>query len=225
MRAKTLTLAAVALAASLSLTACQGDKDSDASGAGSGSGSGSSSSSSSGGSSGGSSDGSSDAASGSSTSDENAKNTGGDSATTASGQGSGGGQVTTGNCKTANLSFSASHGMAEGDLIVSLKNKSDTCSLKGFPGVDLRSEDASGPLSAERSKLAAPAVVLNTGETTRFTLHTPTNDGTGEDPVYVSAIDVTPPNETHSKALSTDLNLPVGADGKVFVDPVGTGKQ
>ena len=39
------------------------------------------------------------------------------------------------------------------------------------------------------------------------------------------AIEVTPPNETHSKVLSTDLNLPVGADGKVFVDPVGTGKQ
>ncbi|MGW5866185.1 DUF4232 domain-containing protein [Streptomyces sp. NPDC055239] len=217
MRAKTLTLAAMALAASLSLTACQGDKDSDASGSGSGSGSGSSSSS--------SSDGSSDTASGSSASDKNAKSAGGDSTTTASGQGSGGGQITTGNCKTANLAFSASHGMAEGDLIVSLKNKSDTCSLKGFPGVDLRSEDASGPLSAERSKLAAPAVVLNTGETTRFTLHTPTNDGSGEDPVFVSAIEVTPPNETHSKVLSTDLNLPVGADGKVFVDPVGTGKQ
>lgn len=59
----------------------------------------------------------------------------------------------------------------------------------------------------------------------RFTLHTPTNDNTGEDPVYVSAIEVTPPNETHSKTLSTDLNLPVGADGEVFVDPVGTGKQ
>ncbi|MFC8132006.1 DUF4232 domain-containing protein [Streptomyces sp. NPDC057302] len=213
MRAKKITLVALALTAGLSLTACQGGKDSSAaSGSASDSGSGKGASS------------SSSSFSSSGASDDNAEAAGDGSAATRSNQGSGGGQVTTGSCKTANLEFGTAHGMGEGDLIVSLKNKSDTCSLKGFPGVDLRSEDASGPLSAERSKLAAPAVVLNTGETTRFTLHTPpkTDD---DDGVYVSAIEVTPPNETHSKTLSTDLNLPVGADGEVFVDPVGTGKQ
>ncbi|MEU5955821.1 DUF4232 domain-containing protein [Streptomyces sp. NPDC047525] len=205
MRAKKITLAALVLAAGLSLTACQGDEDSNASGTGSGKDSGSSSSSSS--------------------STAGAADGGDDSTAAEAGEGSGGGQITTGPCKTANLDFSTAHGMAEGDLIVSLKNKGgDACSLKGFPGVDLRSQDASGPLSAERSKLAAPAVALKSGETTRFTLHTPPNNSGGSG-VYVSAIEVTPPNETHSKALSTDLRLPVGADGEVMVDPVGTGKQ
>ncbi|MEU6765230.1 DUF4232 domain-containing protein [Streptomyces sp. NPDC046853] len=212
MRAKKMTLAALVLTAGLSLTACNGDGDGDSNAGGASKDSGASSSSSDSGPS------SSDSGSGGdNASTEAAKGSG-------SGTGSGGGQVTTGNCKTANLEFGTAHGMGEGDLIVSLKNTSDTCSLKGFPGVDLRSEDASGPLSAERSKVSAPAVVLNTGETTRFTLHTPPKKD-GDDGVFVSAIEVTPPNETHSKSLSTDLNLPVGADGEVFVDPVGTGKQ
>ncbi|OON78371.1 DUF4232 domain-containing protein [Streptomyces tsukubensis] len=207
MRAKKLTLAALALTAGLSLTACQGG-DNSASGAND-SGSSSSSSSS-----------SSDSAG-----KHHATNAGKDSVTTQSAEGSGGGQITAGTCKTADLDFGTAHGMGQGTLIVSFKNTGgDACSLKGFPGVDLRSQDASGPLSAERSDLAAPAVAIKPGESTRFTLHYPEKQD-GEDGVYVSAIEVTPPNETHSKALSTDLSLPVGADGKVFVDPVGTGKQ
>lgn len=114
--------------------------------------------------------------------------------------------------------------MAEGDLVVSLRNTGDACTLKGFPGVDLRSQDASGPLSAKRSEVAAPVVDLANGETTRFTLHYPPAEGTG---VYVSAIAVTPPDETRSKALSVSLRLQIadGADQNVVVDPVGTGKQ
>lgn len=211
MRAKKVTLAALALAAGLSLTACQGDGDSTASGSDSANGSASESSS---------------------AAPTPGANTGGSGATAkstdtaAAGEGSGGGQISTGPCKTANLDFSSSHGMAEGDVMVSLKNKSDVCTLKGFPGVDLRSQDASGPLSAKRSKLAAPAVTLKNGETTRFTLHTAPNNSGGSG-VHVSTIDVTPPNETHSTSLSTDLTLPVGADAgdQVTVDPVGTGKQ
>lgn len=117
--------------------------------------------------------------------------------------------------------------MGEGQLIVTLKNiGGDACSLKGFPGVDLRSQDASEALSAQRSNLAAPAVALGHGEATRFTLHYPPNN-TGGTGVYVSAIVVTPPNETHSKALAVDFDIPItaGADQKVVVDPVGTGKQ
>ncbi|MFG2649305.1 DUF4232 domain-containing protein [Streptomyces sp. NPDC048436] len=220
MRAKYLT--ALALATGLSLTACQGGGgDSDASKGGSGDGASASSSS------------SSEKSGGSSASDQGAATTGDDSTATeaaqgsGSGNGSGNGQVTTGPCKTADLGFSTSHRMAEGTLMVSLKNNGgDSCSLKGFPGVDLRSQDASGPLSAKRSKLAAPAVAVKPGESTRFTLHYPSNDSGGSG-VYVSAIVVTPPNETHSKALSADLRLPVGADAgdQVRVDPVGTGKQ
>ncbi|MEV5156756.1 DUF4232 domain-containing protein [Streptomyces sp. NPDC053728] len=212
MRVKKLTLTALALAAGLSLTACQGNEDSAAGTSGSGSSSSSSA-----------------AASGDSgTSDQSAAASGHDATASESAQGSGNGQVTTGTCMTSNLEFGTAHGMGEGDLLVSLKNTGDACTLKGFPGVDLRSQDASGPLSAERSELDAPVVDLGNGETTRFTLHYPPNN-TGGSGVYVTAIEVTPPDETHSKALSVDLRLPVGADGDgdggVVVDPVGTGKQ
>ncbi|GAA2624304.1 hypothetical protein GCM10009863_43470 [Streptomyces axinellae] len=116
--------------------------------------------------------------------------------------------------------------MGEGDVLVSIKNKGDACTLKGFPGVDLRSEDASRPLSAKRSDKAAPVVNLQGGETTRFTLHTPPNN-TGGTGAEITSMVVTPPNETHSKKLPVSINFPVeeGADQKVFVDPVGTGKQ
>ncbi|WP_327208687.1 DUF4232 domain-containing protein [[Kitasatospora] papulosa] len=213
MRATKLTLTALVLTAGLSLTACQGDGDSAAS-TPTDSGAASSASSSPAGSSDSNSDASGDDTTGS----------GDESTTTASAQGSGNGQIDTGPCKTANLAFRTAHGMGEGDLLVSLKNTGDACTLKGFPGVDLRSQDASGPLSAERSEVDAPLVHLGNGETTRFTLHYPPAEGTG---AYVSAIEVTPPGETHSKALSVSLRLQVsdGADQKVVVDPVGTGKQ
>ncbi|MEU0128992.1 MULTISPECIES: DUF4232 domain-containing protein [unclassified Streptomyces] len=210
MRRKNLSLAALALVAGLSLTACQGNEDSAASTNDSGAASPSSAST-------GNSDDSGAA-------EEDTPAAGKDTAATKSAEGSGGGQVNTGPCKTANLEFSSSHGMGEGDLLVSLKNTGDACSLKGFPGVDLRSQDASGPLSAKRSDRAAPAVVVSTGESTRFTLHYPPAEGSG---TYVSAIEVTPPNETHSKVLPVSLRLQVsdGADQEVVVDPVGTGKQ
>ncbi|MGW2347068.1 DUF4232 domain-containing protein [Streptomyces sp. NPDC001661] len=210
MRARKLTLAAVALAAGLSLTACQGNEDSAA-------GTDDSSSSSTG--------------SSSETAGKNASNTTGsdtpdDPDAARAAEGSGKGQINTGPCKTANLAFDSSHGMGEGTLIVSMRNTGDACSLKGFPGVDLRTEEASGPLSAKRSGLASPSVVLGGGETTRFTLHFPPNT-TGGSGVDVTSLDVTPPNETHSATLKVGINLPVsdGADQKVYVDPVGTGKQ
>ncbi|WP_425830991.1 DUF4232 domain-containing protein [Streptomyces fractus] len=207
MRARKLTLAAVALAAGLSLTACQGNGNSAA-----GTNDGPSTDSSSSGGTGG--------ASGKNASDAGEK----PAATDA--EGSGHGQINTGPCKTANLAFATAHGMGEGTLIVSMKNTGDACSLKGFPGVDLLSQDASGPLSAKRGDLASPSVVLGNGETTRFTLHYPPNN-TGGTGVHVTALHVTPPGETHTKALSVAIDLPVsdGADQKVYVDPVGTGKQ
>ncbi|MFJ6851905.1 DUF4232 domain-containing protein [Streptomyces sp. NPDC091271] len=208
MRTKNLTLAALVLTAGLSLTACQGNEDSATSTSESASSSAELSGTSGGG----------------SASDEKASTGGDESTTTQSAEGSGNGQINTGPCQTANLAFGTAHGMGEGDLLVSLKNTGDACTLKGFPGVDLRSEDASGPLSAKRSELDAPVVNLGNGETTRFTLHYPSAEGSG---AYVSAIEVTPPDETHSKSLPVSLRLQIaeGADQKVTVDPVGTGKQ
>ncbi|MDI3421632.1 DUF4232 domain-containing protein [Streptomyces luteolus] len=207
MRTQKLTLAALALAAGLTLTACQENQDTA---------------------------GSNDRADspsaeatedteatkdGSGPSDENPGGTPDD------GGGSGDGPVTTGQCKTANLDFRTSPGMAEGNLMVILKNTGDTCTFKGFPGVDLKTDDAD-TISAERSGLAVPAVVVKTGEESRFTLHLPRNDSGGSG-VNVTSIVVTPPDETHSKTLPVSLDIPVtdGTGRPVTVDPVGTGKQ
>ncbi|MBO8189499.1 DUF4232 domain-containing protein [Streptomyces spirodelae] len=227
MRARKLTLAALALAAGLSLTACQGNEDSNADANANTHASGGSSSSSKGSSGSSSGGGSSSSSSSSSSSGGNSGGSGSKENAADSAPGSGGGQITTGPCKTSDLAFGTSHGMGEGDLIVRMKNTGgDACSLKGFPGVDLLSQDAGRPLSAKRSGIDAPAVALTPGETTRFTLHYPPNN-TGGTGAYVSAIRVTPPDETHSKSLSVSFSLPVraGADQEVTVDPVGTGKQ
>ncbi|MGW7517248.1 DUF4232 domain-containing protein [Streptomyces sp. NPDC054796] len=226
MRAQKITIAALALAAGLSLTACQGNDTSAAGSSDSAASSSSSSSGTSGGDSG--STGGSGSAGGS---EESAMNTGGDSGSTGSteakdAEGSGNGQITTGTCKTSNLALSAAHGMGEGDVVVTFKNTGEACSLKGFPGVDLKADGGPGGISANRSDLDAPAVALQNGDETRFTLHTPRND-TGGSGVDIDRLVVTPPNETHSKTVKIGLNIPVTdhSTSDVTVDPVGTGKQ
>ncbi|MFM9368638.1 DUF4232 domain-containing protein [Streptomyces sp. Da 82-17] len=131
----------------------------------------------------------------------------------------------TGICKTADLDFRTAPGMAEGNLMVVLKNTGGTCTFKGFPGVDLKT-DGSGTISAARSGIPAPSVVVRTGEESRFTLHFPRNDSGGSG-VHITGLVVTPPDETHSKTLPVDLTIPAtdGSGRPVTVDPVGTGKQ
>ncbi|WP_055702878.1 MULTISPECIES: DUF4232 domain-containing protein [Streptomyces] len=221
MRAQKLTLAALALVAGLSLTACQGDEDTNGSGPAASQeagGSGGSDAQDGSGGSGGS--GGDKAGSGAEADGDNAEAP--DDA-----PGSGGGQINTGPCKTANLQFRATHGMGEGNVLVSMKNTGDACSLKGFPGVDLKADGGPGGISAERSDLAAPSVVVKSGEETRFTLHYPPNNSGGSG-VKIDRLVVTPPNETHSKTVMIGLDLPATDDSTVeglTVDPVGTGKQ
>jgi hypothetical protein len=211
MRVQKLSLLAVAVAAGLSLTACQSGDDSSAG-----------------------SDGSSSQSSGSQSSGSH--DSGGSSASTGKGAGTAGSDARaggssgaasgtgTGTCQTSELAFSSSGGMAEGTLIVNLKNTgSATCTLKGFPGADLKGKD--GGVSAERSKLAPPSVSVKAGEETRFTLHYPSNDSGGSGVTFTSLV-VTPPNETHSHTLPVSINVPVsdGSGPAITVDPVGTGK-
>ncbi|MFJ4434928.1 DUF4232 domain-containing protein [Streptomyces sp. NPDC088923] len=243
MRAKKLSLAAVALLAGLSLTACEGGSGDNAAGGDSsaatgqvaGSGNGGASESGSGGGSGtggakaaGTSDGSANGSSGSANgSSGSGSGSGSGSSGSDESQGSGGGQITAGACKTENLAFDTAHGMGEGTLVVSMRNTSgDACSLKGFPGLDIRSDEAGAPLSAERSGMTPPAVALKSGDTTRFTLHYPPSKS-GNSGVFINAIDVTPPNETHTQRLSVGFSVEAGADkpGLLVVDPVGAGKQ
>lgn len=212
MRVQKFSLLAVAVAACLSLTACQSGGDSSA---------GSDDSSSSAQSSGSQSSGSQDSGGGSATTGKGTGTAGSDASTGAPPSGPGTG---TGSCQTSQLAFSSSGGMAEGTLIVNLKNTgSATCTLKGFPGADLKGKD--GTVSAERSKLAPPSVSVKAGEETRFTLHYPSNDSGGSGVTFTSLV-VTPPNETHSHTLPVSINVPVsdGSGPAITVDPVGTGK-
>ncbi|MBZ2408414.1 DUF4232 domain-containing protein [Streptomyces sp. L06] len=211
MRAQKITLATLALVTGLTLTACQGDDttasaDNAAPAASSPAGD--------------------DGGSGQETGEETAATTGGDTVSEEP-EGSGGGQINTGPCKTANLDISSAHGMGEGTLHIAFKNTGDACSLKGFPGVDLKADSGPGSINANRSDLATPSVVLKTGESTRATLHYPANhsDGSGVD---ITLLDITPPNETHSKTIPTKINVPVSdhsTSDEVIIDPVGTGKQ
>ncbi|WEO98607.1 DUF4232 domain-containing protein [Streptomyces sp. FXJ1.172] len=210
MRVQKLSLLAIAAVAGLSLTAC------------SGSGNGSSGKS-----------GSPTPGQSAASQDSGSQSTGGSGATSGKGtgtgqSGSGGGGTAVGGgagaCRTSHLVFSTSGAMAEGELIVNLKNAgSATCTLKGFPGADLKSKD--GTISAKRSTVAPVPVRIKPGEETRFTLHYPPNTSGGTGETFTSLI-VTPPNETHSHALPVTINVPVsdGTGSAITVDPVGTGK-
>ncbi|MEU9480087.1 DUF4232 domain-containing protein [Streptomyces sp. NPDC048191] len=209
MRAQKLSLLAVTAVAALSLTACQGD-DKGSSGTSDSSAPSSQSSAS---------QGSGSQASGSRSSDGSGTSSGKGTATGRSGTGGGSGA-----CTTSQLAMSTSGGMAEGTLIVNMKNTgSAACTLKGFPGADLKSKD--GSVSAKRSKLAAPLVGVKPGEEARFTLHYPPNTSGGSGETFTGLV-VTPPDETHSRTLPVSINVPVsdGSGPAITVDPVGTGK-
>lgn len=211
MRAQKITLATLALVTGLTLTACQGDDtaasaDNAAPAA--------------------SSPEAGDGGAGQETGEESAAATGGDTASEAP-EGSGGGQINTGPCKTANLDISGAHGMGEGTIHIAFKNTGDACYLKGFPGVDLKADSGPGSINANRSDLATPSVVLKTGESTRATLHYPANHSGGSG-VDITLLEITPPEETHSKRIPTKINVPVSdssTSDEVIIDPVGTGKQ
>ncbi|WP_440571308.1 DUF4232 domain-containing protein [Streptomyces sp. KR2] len=211
MRAQKITLATLALVTGLTLTACQGDDtaastDAAAPAASSPAGD--------------------DGGAGKETAEETAAASGGDTASEAP-EGSGGGQINTGPCKTANLDISGAHGMGEGTIHIAFKNTGDACYLKGFPGVDLKADSGPGSINANRSDLATPSVVLKTGESTRATLHYPANHSGGSG-VDITLLEITPPEETHSKRIPTKINVPVSdssTSDEVIIDPVGTGKQ
>ncbi|MEV6008236.1 DUF4232 domain-containing protein [Streptomyces sp. NPDC051976] len=149
-------------------------------------------------------------------------NSGGTSTSGGTGTGTHSGTSTT--CQTAHLSFSASHGMGEGDYLINIKNVgAHTCTMHGFPGVDLKS--SYGTVSATRSTLAAPHVILHPGQETHFDLRYPPNE-TGGSGVTFTTLIVTPPNETHSHTMPLTINVAAttSATPGITVDPVGAGK-
>ncbi|MGW0786442.1 DUF4232 domain-containing protein, partial [Streptomyces sp. NPDC002913] len=127
-------------------------------------------------------------------------------------------------CLTSRLSFSSSGGMAEGEVLIHLENTGPSaCSMRGFPGLDLKGED--GTVSAVRSDRKAATVTLAPGQDTHFSLRFPPNLGGGPGTTFTSAV-VTPPDETHAHTMPLSLSIPAdtGAARRITVDPVGSGK-
>ncbi|MEV3928915.1 MULTISPECIES: DUF4232 domain-containing protein [unclassified Streptomyces] len=128
-------------------------------------------------------------------------------------------------CRTADLSFSSSGGMAEGEVLINLRNTgSSSCSMRGFPGLDLSGKD--GTVSAARNTdRKAPTVTLAPGDKTNFSLNFPPNTTGGSGVTFTSAV-VTSPNETHSHRMPLSVGIPAdsGSAPRITVNPVGSGK-
>ena len=229
MRVRKLTFAALAVAAGLSLTACNGDDgtaQSDGPSASSPA----------------SSDGGSD--SGGAGTDGAGQDGGKDGSGNASGgqstHGGSGGQDTSagtgagaeaGACRTDELDVTASDstidGDTEGSVAVTFTNGGGRdCALTGYAGVDLKTN--AGDLSAERTGQEAGRMVLGDGKSVSFTVSYPVND-TGGSGVRITALVVTPPDETKSVTLDWPgaATLPVtdGAGSPVRVGPIGSAGQ
>uniref|UniRef100_A0AAU1LKW9 DUF4232 domain-containing protein n=1 Tax=Streptomyces sp. NBC_00148 TaxID=2903626 RepID=A0AAU1LKW9_9ACTN len=218
MRLRKTSVAVAVVVAALSVTACEGNGSSDDAGAAA-SASTSAEPSAGSGSPGG--DGATDSTEGSGDGDGQAS-----ASATASVSPSGSPAAPPGDgCRTADLSFSSSGGMAEGEFLINLRNEgSASCSMHGFPGLDLKGKD--GTVSAARnSGRSAPTVTLAPGEATNFSLYFPPNSSGGSGVTFTSAL-VTPPNETHSHKMPLSVNVAAGAGSasRITVTPVGSGK-
>ncbi|MFD5451407.1 DUF4232 domain-containing protein [Streptomyces sp. NPDC003470] len=219
MRVRKLTFAALAVAAGLSLTACNGD-DSTAQSDGPSA----------------SSPASSDGASGTGGAGTGgAEQDGGkDSSGEQSTDGGSGGQDTSagaGACRTDELDITASDstidGDTEGSVAITFTNGGGRdCALTGYAGVDLKTN--AGDLSAERTGQEAGPMTLKDGKSVSFTVSYPVNDSGGSG-VRVTALVVTPPDETKSVTLDWPgaATLPVtdGAGSPVRVGPIGSAGQ
>ena len=130
-------------------------------------------------------------------------------------------------CKTDHLALSASATGVKNQIVVNLKNTgSSTCSLHGFPGVQLVGPDGLGDTGpdAARTDVSASNVTIGPGEETRFLLHfIPDTSGSGKSYTRLS---VTPPNEKVSEIvdlnnLAFTISASSGNAPDVYVDPVG----
>ncbi|MFB7528341.1 DUF4232 domain-containing protein [Streptomyces sp. NPDC056178] len=217
MRAQKLTFAALAVVAGLSLTACQNGEDdlgqtapssaSSASSASGGSGSGGTNQ-----------DGGKDSA---------GQGSGGQG--TAAGTGSNANSKV-GKCRTDDLDITASDstidGDTEGTVAVEFKNGGRDCVLSGYAGIDLKT--SAGSLSAERTGEKATPMTLKNGKSVYFGINYPLNKSGGSG-VRITALVVTPPDETKSFSLEWPgaATLPVtdGSGSQVKVGPMGSAGQ
>ncbi|WP_405913098.1 DUF4232 domain-containing protein [Streptomyces sp. NBC_00963] len=220
MRVKKISaLALVVAAAGLSLTACGSSDGSNASAANNNS---SSTSTAASGSTGGQGSTSGSSASGSSSSSSsNGSGTNGKVATKSESAGSGA------RCDADHLALSAASAGVKNQLVINMKNTgSSTCSMHGFPGVQLIGPDGLGDTGpdAARTDASGSTMTIAPGEETRFLLHyIPDTSGNGK---TYTRLAVTPPNERVSEIvnlnkLAITVSPSTGNAPDVYVDPIG----
>ncbi|WP_327295931.1 DUF4232 domain-containing protein [Streptomyces sp. NBC_01197] len=231
MRVKKISaLALVAAAAGLSLTACGSSDGSSASAANN-----SSASSTASGSTGGQ-----GSTSGSPSSGSSASNSSAGASSTNSSSGSSTGSSTAGKvatksesagsgsrCDADHLALSATSAGVKNQIVINMKNTgSGTCSMHGFPGVQLIGSDGLGDTgpNAARTDASGSTMTIAPGEETRFLLHyIPDTSGSGK---TYTRLDVTPPNERVSEIvnlnkLAITVSPSTGNAPDVYVDPIG----
>ncbi|WP_405753524.1 DUF4232 domain-containing protein [Streptomyces sp. NBC_01411] len=219
MRVKKISaLALVVAAAGLSLTACGSSDGSNASAANNSSSTSTAASGSTG--SKGSTSGSSSSGS-SSSSSSNGSSTNGKVATKSESAGSGA------RCDADHLALSAASAGVKNQLVINMKNTgSSTCSMHGFPGVQLIGPDGLGDTGpdAARTDASGSTMTIAPGEETRFLLHyIPDTSGNGK---TYTRLAVTPPNERVSEIvnlnkLAITVSPSTGNAPDVYVDPIG----
>ncbi|CAG6398601.1 DUF4232 domain-containing protein [Streptomyces cocklensis] len=136
-----------------------------------------------------------------------------DGGTTATAKGTTTGTAATARCQTSNLGFTfgpdsgAQAVGSPGGIEVVLTNKgSGTCTLQGFPGLDIVSNKGTH-WSLVRQARSAAKVTLKPGAAASFEItYLPydANDSGGSAAFHAASILVTPPGETHSTTLKWD---------------------
>ncbi|MGW1993480.1 DUF4232 domain-containing protein [Embleya sp. NPDC001921] len=149
---------------------------------------------------------------------------------TTAGTGTGGNDGSIGKCRTDDLQVSAIDATIGGDtertVAVTFKNIGHNCTMSGFAGVDLQSNQ--GPLSAQRTGAPADAFTLKSDKSVSFGVTYPSNDSGGSG-VRITGLQVTPPGETKTVTVRWPgaASLPVtdGAGSPVKVGPIGSAGQ
>jgi hypothetical protein len=139
--------------------------------------------------------------------------------------------ATIGRCHTAGLKFSFGNGDGtysssddQQHLEVLMRNSSgSTCTVKGFPGVDLRAGDT---WSLVRTARSASTVTLTSGASASFIIsYLPFEAGSGVE-FKARSVVITPPNETTSVTLTWPGGSVLRQDGAThpatYVGPVTT---
>ncbi|MCA1218824.1 DUF4232 domain-containing protein [Streptomyces sp. 8L] len=149
---------------------------------------------------------------------------------TSSGNGASGSNAssTSSMCRTSNLRIAAKDqgkdapGAAPGvgSVLITFTNTGGDCRVAGFPGVDLKTNYGTESVDRDKQEAGVP-FTLRAGKTATANVVYPLNN-TGGSGVRVSALVITPPNETHPVTAPVDFSLPVSDKdtGRLEVTPV-----